>query len=64
MLDLLHTSFQIGAGSELFSIHAWDEDRCLCEEVTHLFEWAFGSLWKESPEEDGIGKVADLMKSS
>jgi hypothetical protein len=34
--------------------------RGMSEKIVHLFEGQFSSLGKEEPEEDGVGKVADL----
>jgi hypothetical protein len=33
---------------------------CVNKEIVHFFEGQSGCLWHEEPEENGIGKVADL----
>lgn len=45
---------------EIPHLHAWYEEGRLGEEVLHFLEWAPGRLGEDGPEEECVGKVADL----
>jgi hypothetical protein len=57
--DLSNTVLQF-ATLPLFLAHARNKEWRMSEQVVHLFERTFGSLRKETVEEDCIGKVANL----
>lgn len=60
MLLLLDTAVDLNG--ILRAVHGRDEPGGISEEVAHLLERPLGGLGKHSPEEDGIGKVADLSE--
>lgn len=60
LLDLLDTPLQVRV-LEPFAVHGGYEDGSLGEEGAHLLEGTPGGLGEESPEEDGVCKVADLL---
>lgn len=60
-LGVLNPALQI-VRSRLRGVHPGHKQRCLSEEVPHLFQRAPGRLGQECPEEDSVGEVAHLQK--
>jgi hypothetical protein len=58
-LDLFDTTIDIES-CEVDVLHSRNEQGRVGEEVVHFFEGAFLGLGEHSPEEDGVGEVADL----
>lgn len=57
---LVGATFQVVRDKVLLA-HCRDEYGGVREQCVHLFQWSPGRLGQERPEEDGVGKVANLV---
>lgn len=60
LFHLLESALQIQTSLELGHVHVRHKERSLSEEIAHLLKRSLGGLREDSPEEEGVGEVADL----
>ena len=58
-LNILNSSLQV-MGLVIRLLYGRHEKRGVGEQVIHFLEWAFGSFWKDGPEEYSVCQVTNL----